>query len=115
MSSIYQASDGTWIYFDGLAKHAGLSESEAWQMSREQDFITAARAANRQIWDGYHALRALQDEWSALDYGNTLDDGEGPNAGILAADVGAVVFATTDEIKLRIFDTGHATNLAKLL
>ena len=113
--SIYQSETGDWIYFDGLVKHAGLTESEAWIMSREQDFITAVRAANRQLWDGYHALRAMQDEWSALDYGTNLDDGEGPNAGILAADVGAVVFATADEIKLRIFDTGHATNLAHLL
>lgn len=113
--SVYQSSDSTWIFFDGLVKHTGLTEAEAWIMSREQDFITAARAANKQIWDGYHALRAMQDEWNALDYGTNLDDGEGSNAGILATDVGAVVFATTDEIKLRIFDTGHATNLAKLL
>lgn len=113
--TIYQSSDNTWIYFDGLVKHTGLTESEAWQMSREQDYITAARAANRQIWDGIHGLLALQTEWNALSYGTELDTGEGENAGISGAEVGAVIFDTANELKLRIFDTGHSANMAKLL
>jgi hypothetical protein len=57
----------------------------------------------------------MQTEWNALDYGNTLDAGAGANTEILAADVGSVVFDTANELKLRIMDTGHKTNLAKLL
>ena len=83
--------------------------------AREQDFITLARQHTKDIWDGINALLAMQNEWNALDYGNTLDDGEGANAGITKAMVGAVVFDTANELKLRIIDTGHKTNLAKLL
>lgn len=84
---------------------------------RDNAFITAARAAARQIWDGYHALRELQTQWNALGYGSAiiLPPAEDPNAGITGAEVGAAVFDTADEIKLRIFDTAHQTNLAKLL
>ena len=84
-------------------------------MSREQDYITEARAANRAIWDGINTLVALQREWNALDYGTTLDDGAGDNTGITKEEVGAVVFDTANELKLRIIDTGHKTNMAKLL
>jgi hypothetical protein len=112
--SVYQADNETWIYFDGLVKHTGLSESEAWQMSREQDYITAARASNRKIWDGINELIAAQREWGALDYGNTLDAGEGANAGIAAADVGAVVFDTANAL-VAVLNAGHATNMARLL
>jgi hypothetical protein len=112
--SVYQSADNTWIYFDGLVKHTGLTESEAWQMSREQDFITAARAANRKVWEGVNELKALQREWNALDYATTLDAGEGENAGISGAEVGAVVFATADALETTL-NAGHATNMAKLL
>lgn len=83
-------------------------------MARNQDFITIARAEARKLWDAYHALRALQTEWNALDYLNTLGDGEGANAGYTRTEVGSVVFDTTDAIKA-VLDGGHATNLAKLL
>jgi hypothetical protein len=112
--SVYQSADNTWIYFDGLVKHTGLTESEAWQMSREQDFITVARAANRKVWEGINELKALQREWAALDYGTTLDNGEGENAGISGAEVGAVVFATADALETTL-NAGHATNMARLL
>lgn len=81
---------------------------------REQDYITLVRAANRQIWEGLNMLKGMQREWNALDYGTELDDGAGANAGILATDVGAVVFATADAIET-LLGTGHATNMAKLL
>lgn len=84
-------------------------------MSRESDFITLARKHAKAIWDAYHELKAMQTEWNALAYGTTLDDGVGENLGYTKDEVGAVVFATTDELKLRIFDTGFAENLAKLL
>lgn len=83
-------------------------------MSREQDFITEARAANRAIWDGINALVALQREWNALDYGNTLDAGEGANTGITASEVGAVVFDSANAL-VGVLNTGHATNMANLL
>lgn len=112
--AIYQAADGQWIYFDGIEKQYVATEGEAWQMSRENDYITQARAANRAIWEGIHALKALQSEWNALDYGTTLDDGVGENAGITGADVGAVVFDTCTAFE-QVLAAGSATNMAKLL
>ncbi len=66
------------------------------------------------IWDGINALRSLQPEWNALDYGTTLEDGVGANEGVTADEVGAVVFATTDAF-IALLATGHATNMSKLL
>ncbi len=83
-------------------------------MSRQQDFITEARAANQAIWDGINALVALQREWNALDYGNTLADGEGANAGYTKGEVGAVVFDTANAM-VGVLGAGHATNMANLL
>lgn len=82
--------------------------------SREQDFITLARQYSRQVWDGINSLKAMQREWNALDYGTTLEDGEGDNDGITGAEVGAVVFATTDAL-IAVLDAGSATNMTKLL
>lgn len=82
--------------------------------SREQYFITEARLANAKIWDGIATLQKLQKEWNALDYGNTLEAGSGDNAGILAADVGAVVHDTAIALQV-VLTAGHATNMAKLL
>ena len=83
--------------------------------NRHQDFITLARQHAAALWEASTSLLEMQKEWNALDYGNTLPDGENGNAGYTNADVGAVVFATANEIKLRILDTGHATKLANLL
>ena len=83
-------------------------------MSRETDYITEARTAARQLWNALKTLEGLQAEWHALDYSNTLDAGEGENAGITGADVGAVVFAAADTIRAAI-DGGTATNICKLL
>lgn len=82
--------------------------------SREQDFITLVRQYNKAVWDGILALKAMQSEYNALDYGSTLDDGTGANSGITKTDVGAVVFDTTNAM-LTLLGTGHATNMAKLL
>lgn len=82
--------------------------------SREQDYISEARNLNRQLWNALNGLKGMQREFTALDYGTTLADGEGDNAGITKVDVGAVVFATTDAI-IDLFNSGHATNCAKLL
>jgi len=82
--------------------------------NRDQDFITEARTATKQIWDAQQKLRALQAEFIAGDYTNTLDDGAGNNEGILAADVSAVVNTTSDAI-VGLFAAGHATNIIKML
>ena len=83
--------------------------------ARESDFITEARQHVRNFWEAYHALLVMQTEWNALDYGNTLDPGTGANEGVTKTEVGAAIFDTINEVKLRIFDTAHKTNLAKLL
>lgn len=83
-------------------------------MSREQDYITLVRTANQQVWEGINTLIALQREYNALDYGNTLDDGVGANEGVTRAEVGAVVFDTANAF-VTLLNTGHATNMAKLL
>ena len=83
-------------------------------MARGSDFITLARQHNKAIWDGINALVAMQREWTALDYGNTLEDGEGGNAGYTAAEVGAVVFDTANAF-VAVLNAGHATNMSKLL
>jgi len=77
--------------------------------SRDEEFVTEAREANRKIWDGINALIALQRQWNALDYGNTL-----AVDGVVAAEVGAVVFDTATAF-VAVLNAGHATNMAKLL
>jgi hypothetical protein len=83
-------------------------------MARGSDYITEARQATRKLWDAVNALKALQLEYNALDYGNTLADGVGENEGYTKAEVGSVVFDTTEAI-LTLFGQGHSTNVAKLL
>ena len=83
-------------------------------MSRQSDYISEAREANRQVWEGINTLKSLQREYNALDYGNTLPDGSGENDGITKAEVGAVVFDTANAL-VTLLDAGHATNMAKLL
>lgn len=93
---------------------AALGAVEGTPVGRENDYITEARAANRAIWNGINALKALQPEWNALDYGTTLDEGVSDNAGIAPSDVGAVVFDTADALA-ELLKSGHAANMAKLL
>jgi len=81
---------------------------------RQQDFISNARTVNKQIWDGINALVALQREWQALDYGNTLEPGAGANDGLTDTEVGAVVFDTANAM-VAVLAAGHATNMARLL
>lgn len=83
-------------------------------MDRHQNYINLVRGANARIWEGINELLALQHEWNALDYGNTLADGAGDNAGVTRAEVGAVVFDTANAF-LALLQEGHATNMARLL
>lgn len=83
-------------------------------MAREQDYYTEARAAARDVWNGINTLKSLQREWTALDYGNTLDAGEGQNSGLTKTEIGAVVFDSANALETTL-NTGHATNFAKVL
>lgn len=85
-------------------------------MSRQLDYISVVREANKNIWNGINELVALQREWNALDYGNTLVDPVADNAhsGITKSEVGAVVFDTANALVV-VLGAGHATNMAKLL
>lgn len=82
--------------------------------TRDQLYITIVRQYNRQIWDGINALLALQREYNALDYGTTLEDGTGENAGITRQMVSAVVFVTANALQ-EVLAAGSATNMGKLL
>jgi hypothetical protein len=79
-------------------------------MPRKEEFVADARRYARAIWDNLNALQALQAEWNALDYGNTL----GTHEGLVPTDVGSVVFDTATALRATLA-AGHATNLAKLL
>ena len=86
-------------------------------MSRKSDYVTNARQYARDLWETLNALEAMQKEWSALDYSNTMDASDafiGSNTGLDATMVGSVVFETTNAIRA-IFNAGHATNVARLL
>ena len=82
--------------------------------NRHQDYISTVRAANKAIWDGINTLVALQREWNALDYGNTLPAGEGANEGVSRAEVGSVTFDTANAL-VAVLGAWHATNMAQLL
>jgi hypothetical protein len=83
-------------------------------VSREQDFYTLARQHNAAIWNAINDLVALQREWNALDYGTTLEPGQGSNEGLTKTHVGAVVFDTANAM-VAVLAAGHATNMARLL
>lgn len=83
-------------------------------MARQQDFITETRNEARALWDALNNLEAKQQEWNALAYGDNPFSGEGANDGYTSTECGAVVFDTVDAIRTAL-NTGHATNIAKLL
>jgi hypothetical protein len=83
--------------------------------NRQATFITDARTQAKKLLDAILALESMQTEWNALDYLNTLTEGSvGDNEGYTAAEVGAVVFDTANAFR-GLLNTGHATNLARLL
>ena len=79
-------------------------------MTRKESFVADARRYSRSIWDGINALESLQHEATALDYATTL----GMQDGLDSTEVIAVVFTTADALRA-LLNTGHATNMAKLL
>jgi hypothetical protein len=84
------------------------------QSQRDAEYITKVRQLNRQLWEAIVNLQECQRQWTALDYLNTLPPGDKGNEGIVAADVGAIVFDTTNAF-VAVLEAGHATNMAKLL
>lgn len=86
--------------------------------SRQNDYMSAVRQANRDIWEGINTLVALQREWNALDYSNQVTGiqtpTEGDNKDITSGDIGAVTFDTANAL-VAVLAAGHATNMAKLL
>jgi hypothetical protein len=84
--------------------------------NRKSAYITETRELARNLWQAINGLEALQKEWNALDYTNTLtaDDFEGANSDLQTLEVSSVVFDTVNALR-GVLDQGHATNLAKLL
>ena len=89
-----------------------MAASEA----QKQAYINAARNAATELWRAQTTLQQLQDEWNALDYGNTIVEADftGDNAGLVASQIGAVVFDTSNAIQTQVFAAGHATNVARI-
>ena len=83
-------------------------------MSRQSDYISEVRQTNRQLWEAINKLVSLQREWNALDYSSALEEFAGENDRLLRADISAVVFDTVDAF-VDLLNTGHATNVARLL
>ena len=117
--SVYQSSDGSWIYFDGETKFTNLTAAEAYEMARQEEYILEVKAAATALWDALNTLKNAQTEWNALGYGDNLMDYQG----YTKAEVGAVVFDTTNAfiaVRDGTLDAGAlpgamAANLAALL
>ena len=83
--------------------------------TRQNEFISEARRAARNVWEGVLQLKALQAEWNAENYGSTLaTPTAGFNEGITKTIVGAGVFAGADGVEA-VLDGGLAANFADLL
>jgi hypothetical protein len=78
--------------------------------TRKEDFVSDAQNAARALWDALGRLESLQHEATALNYATTL----GTQGGLDSADVIAVVFTTANALR-GLLNSGHATNMAKLL
>lgn len=86
---------------------------------RQSDFVSRARINARKIFEGWTDLLAQQKQWNAGAYGvagaNEIPVATtGANEGIGAALVGAAVFDTADALTT-LMNTGHATNLERIL
>lgn len=83
---------------------------------KQQDYISSVRDLANKVLEVVNKRSALQDEWNAGDYGNTLPDGVGSNAGITKSEVGAVAFDVFNAIDtvLRANGGGLLGNLYKL-
>lgn len=83
-------------------------------MARQADYVQIVRDAARHIWLALAQLHAAQTEWTALDYAHTLDPAAAGHPDVTLEDVEAVVWDTTSAA-LALINSGHGTNLARLL
>lgn len=110
MNKPYQDELGGWILYNGTRKLHFNTLTEVTLAQSQQDYIEAVKNANRDIWEGINHLVNLQRQWNALDYGNTLSETDG----VTASQLGSVVFDTANAL-VAVLNSGHATNMAKLL
>lgn len=83
--------------------------------ARQQDYISLVRDNAKIFWNSYLTMLAAQEEWNAQNYSVELADGTGANEGILASEIGSVVFDSMNAVKTSVMDAGNATNITKLL
>jgi len=84
--------------------------------ARQKQYYIDTIIANRKIWQGINELQALKKEGDAMDLGNTLPDGEQDIdlEHVTAAQLLSVVYSTSDALQA-VLNSGHATNMARLL
>ena len=83
--------------------------------TRQQDYYSQVREANRQAWLAMLTLVSLQREWDAQNYAETLAPGEGQNSGLVASDLSAVIFDTANAVAEVLATNGYSTAMTKLL
>ncbi len=84
---------------------------------KEREFYGATRRNAKAIWTALHDAKNLQDQWNALDYGNTLSAGDNFDAGITKSELGPVIFDTFNALQA-VLDAnggGLSGNLAKVI
>jgi hypothetical protein len=91
-----------------------MEEQQTAQSMAMQAYYTQARQAARQLLTAYQTLQALQQQWNSLDYGSTLEPGDGVHHGLVRGDIGAVVFDTANAVG-GLIAAGHGTNISKVL
>lgn len=83
---------------------------------RKSDWISLYRMNSTKLLDVLAAFAALDEEYTALDYGNALNQGNdfiGENAGIQKADLIAAV-GSVSAIRAFVTSNFHHTNLHKV-
>lgn len=80
----------------------------------QQDYISKSREAAKAVYNGINTLLSMQKQWNDLAYGDNSFNGEGSNIGVNSSAVGAAVFDSANALRSTL-DSGHGTNLAKLL
>jgi hypothetical protein len=84
---VYQASDGSWIFFDGETKHTELTKTEAYAMS---DKLTKAQAVQNLVTE-LAGIDDLLDVINAREYGqgqtNAIADDDVASLNVTASDI----------------------------
>lgn len=83
--------------------------------TRQQDYYTQVREANRAAWQAMLTLVSLQREWEAQNYAETLAPGDGNNSGLVASDLSAVIFDAANAVATVLATNGYSTAMTKLL